>query len=236
VISAVGIVVPARDERRRVLRCVRGLVASMRALPPHIDTAICLVADRCADDTVSRARTVLRADQILVNHAARTIGEIRDLGCRHVLSALDRHDPAEIVLLSTDADSVVAPDWASAHLRLVDAGAAAVAGMVELVGKSLTPRVAARHATVLARSRRHDGHGNVYAANLAVRADAYLAVGGFGAVACGEDQALWRRIGAAGHHRRYVTEPVVRTSARRRGRARGGLADLLNTLHGELSA
>lgn len=235
-ITAVGIVVPARDEARRVLRCLRGVVASVHALPPRIESAICLVADRCADDTVPHARTVLRDDQILLNRAVRTIGEIRDLGCRHLLAALRQHDPNGVLLLSTDADSVVPPHWATGHLRLIDAGTDAVAGMVELAGRSLSPRLAARHATVLARSRRGDGHGNVYAANLAVRADAYLAVGGFGAVECGEEQALWRRLGAAHRVRRYATEPVVRTSARRSGRARGGLADLLAALDDEISA
>ena len=235
-ISAVGIVVPARNEQRRVRRCLHGIRAAIRALPPGIESAVCLVADRCTDDTAARARDVLVADEILVNRATRCIGEIRDLGCRRVLAALWRHDPAKVLLLSTDADSVVSPEWATEHRGLADAGADALAGMVELAGRSLTPPVIARHATILAHARRPDGHGNVYAANLAVRANAYLAVGGFGAVASGEDHALWQQLGAAGYRRRYVTEPVVRTSARRRGRAHGGLADLLDALHGERSA
>jgi hypothetical protein len=70
------------------------------------------------------------------------------------------------------------PDWATEHRRPADAGVDAAAGMVELAGQSLTPPVVARHATVFAYARRSDGHGNVYAANLSVRADAYLAVGG----------------------------------------------------------
>jgi hypothetical protein len=71
----------------------------------------------------------------------------------------------------------------------------------------------------------------VYGANLGVRADAYLAVGGFGAVATGEDHHLWRRLGQAGYRRSYAAESTVRTSARRHGRAPGGLADLLRSLH-----
>jgi len=172
-----------------------------------------------------------------VNHADRTIGEVRDLGCGHVLTMLSRHGPAEVLLLCTDADSVVAPNWVNQHVRMIDSGVHATAGTIELAGRPALPSVVAeRYTAVLADARGPEGHGNVYGANLAVRADAYLAVGGFGAVASGEDRALWRRLGDGGYRRRYVVEPVVRTSARRHGRAPGGLADLLRALHDGASA
>jgi len=235
-ISAVGVVVPARDERRRIGRCVRAVVAAMRALPPWFDVSVCVVADRCRDDTARRAEAVLGSGRVVVNHADRTIGEVRDLGCGHVLTVLGGHDPAEVLLLCTDADSVVAPDWASQHVRVIDSGVHATAGTIELAGRpALPPMVAERYTAVVADAGGPEGHGNVYGANLAVRADAYLAAGGFGAVASGEDRALWQRLGDGGYRRRYVVEPVVRTSARRHGRAPGGLADLLRALHDGVS-
>jgi hypothetical protein len=234
VISAVGIVVPARDERRRIQDCVRGLLTAVRALPRGIDVAVCVVADRCADETARLARAGFGSyptASVVVNRADRTIGEVRDLGVRHVLATLS-HPPARTLLLSTDADSVVAPDWAAQHLRIAASGVRAVAGVVELIGRhALPPLVAQRYADILARARGSHGHGNVYAANLGVRADAYLAVGGFGTAESGEDHSLWDRIGAAGYRQRYAEEPKVLTSARRHGRAHGGLADLLRALH-----
>jgi cellulose synthase/poly-beta-1,6-N-acetylglucosamine synthase-like glycosyltransferase len=231
-ITAVGVVVPARDEQRRIGRCVRALATALRALPPWLDISVCVVADRCHDDTARLARAALGSGRVVVNHADRTIGEIRDLGCRHVLTMLSRHRPDEVLLLGTDADSVVAPDWVRQHVRMIDSGVHATAGTIELTGRpALPPVVAQRYAAVVADAGGPEGHGNVYGANLAVRADAYLAVGGFGTVASGEDRALWRRLGDGGYLRRYVVEPVVRTSARRRGRAPGGLADLLRALH-----
>jgi hypothetical protein len=234
-ISAVGIVVPARDERRRIQDCVRGLRTALRALPPGVDTVVCVVADRCVDDTARLARAAFgdwSAARVVRTGVQRTIGEVRDLGFRHVRAALAAHPPAGTLLLSTDADSVVAPDWAHQHLRIAASGVHAVAGVTELIGqRPLPPSVAARYAAILATARRSDGHGNVYAANLGVRADAYLAVGGFGATATGEDHRLWRRLGSAGYRRCYADEPKVLTSARRHGRAPGGLADLLRTLH-----
>ena len=88
-----------------------------------------------------------------------------------------------------------------------------------------------RYEAIRAAQRQPGGHGNVYAANLGVRADAYEAVGGFAPVASGEDQDLWHRLGRAGYRLRYATEPVVTTSARQQGRAAGGVADLLSRLH-----
>jgi hypothetical protein len=233
-ISAVGIVVPARDEQRRIRDCVRGLLTAVRALPPDVDVAVCVVADRCLDRTARLARAASGrhpGSQVVVNRTELTIGEVRDLGVRHVLAALP-HAPSRTLLLSTDADSVVAPDWALGHVRVAASGVHAAAGVVELDGRhALPPLVATRYADVLAGTRGVHGHGNVYAANLGVRADAYLAVGGFGVTATGEDHALWRRLGDAGYRRRYVEEPRVRTSARTHGRAHGGLADLLRALH-----
>ncbi|PPK65047.1 hypothetical protein V5P93_004208 [Actinokineospora auranticolor] len=87
-----------------------------------------------------------------------------------------------------------------------------------------------RYAHVLDKARLPEGHGNVYGANLGIRADAYDAVGGFGSLSTGEDHDLWRRLGQGGHPRAYADHITVTTSARTRGRARGGLADLLDSL------
>jgi hypothetical protein len=46
----------------------------------------------------------------------------------------------------------------------------------------------------------------------------------------GEDHDLWRRLGQAGYRLSYAADTLVTTSARLRGRATGGLADLLYSL------
>ena len=233
-ITAVGVVVPARDERDSIRPCLRALRAAVRALPPGIEPAICVVADRCADDTPTIAAAELAgwaAADVLDNHAELTIGEIRDLGLRQARARLAGHRPDQVWLLSTDADTTVAPDWLRAQLRPARHGVHAVAGVAELAGPcSLSATLARRYARLLADTVRPDGHGNVYAANLGVRADAYHAVGGFGAVRTGEDHDLWRRLGQAGFRCCYCDRARVRTSNRRQGRAEGGLADLLSEL------
>ncbi len=234
-ISAVGVVVPARDEADLIGACLAGIRHALRRLPPSIDRAVCVVADRCADDTVAIARAELGcwpSARVVINEHPLTIGAIRDLGFRQTRTALTGHPDAGIWLLSTDADTTVAPDWASAHLRLAGHGTHAVAGTAALADPHLLPpAVVERYEAIRGAQRRPEGHGNIYAANLGIRADAYAAVGGFAPVASGEDQELWHRLGRAGYRLRYATEPTVTTSARRRGRAPGGVAELLSRLH-----
>ncbi|SDW66773.1 Glycosyltransferase like family 2 [Amycolatopsis xylanica] len=227
-ITAVGVVVPARDEAGHSAACLRSIRRALLALPPHVERAVCFVADRCTDGTTAIANA--SGAHLVVNEHELTIGEVRDLGCRTVLSLLARHPPANILLLGTDADTTVAPGWARAHLAAADAGCHAVAGTAELSAPFTTARVAHRYQAILDSARRHDGHGNVYGANLGVRADAYLAVGGFRALSTGEDHDLWRRLGEAGHRLRYDSAAQVVTSSRLTGRAPHGLAALLRRL------
>ncbi|HEX5407811.1 MAG TPA: glycosyltransferase [Pseudonocardiaceae bacterium] len=229
-ITAVGVVVPARDEAATIGACVRSVFTALSALPPGIHRSVCVVADRCTDDTAAVAE--LAGVPVVRNRSAITIGEVRDLGVDHI--DLAGHPPERWWLLSTDADTTVTPDWAARHLEHARRGAHAVAGVALLAPHAALPAaVARRYSALLAGTRGPEGHGNVYAANLGVRADAYRAVGGFGAVATGEDHDLWRRLRRAGYRCRYAEGPRVVTSARRRGRAPGGLADLLATLDRE---
>jgi GT2 family glycosyltransferase len=233
VISAVGVIIPARDEGGLIAACLAHLRVALAALPSRIERAVCVVADRCVDDTARIARAGFAGwprASVVPNARAATIGEVRGLGIRQVSAMLASHEPARTLLLSTDADSTVRPDWALEHLRLAETGWHAVAGVAELA-EPLAPVIASRYAAVHGRARDRDGHGNVYGANLGVRADAYAAVGGFAPVATGEDHDLWRRLCAAGFRCRYAYGPVVTTSARLDGRAPDGVAALLRELH-----
>ncbi|HEV7979432.1 glycosyltransferase [Amycolatopsis sp.] len=233
-ISAIGVVVPAHDEAEFIGPCLRALRRALSELPARIDRAVCVVADRCADDTAEMARrefTGWSSGLVTVTGAAGSIGEVRDLGMRRVRSVLPGHDDSETLLLGTDADTVVAPDWACRHLDRVSRGSHAIAGFAKLdESSSLTTDAQLRYNQVLSDARQPAGHGNVYGANLGVRADAYSSVGGFRPLSTGEDHDLWRRLGQAGYRLSYAADTLVTTSARLRGRATGGLADLLYSL------
>ena len=73
-------------------------------------------------------------------------------------------------------------------------------------------------------------HPHVHGANLGLRADAYLAVGGWSVPEHGEDQQLFADLRAAGYTVASPRSLVVTTSGRSRSRVRGGFADVLNAL------
>jgi hypothetical protein len=80
--------------------------------------------------------------------------------------------------------------------------------------------------------RRHhlrEGHPHVHGANLGIRGDAYLGLGGWPALATGEDAELARRAARTGHLRisRTASIPVV-TSTRSHSRAPHGFASYLH--------
>ena len=253
-VTAVGVVVPAHDEQDRIGRCLISLRRALAQVPDGITTAAAVVLDRCTDATPERVAdlvadwpqaTVLTlpgdrpaprsADLIsIARHGLRGtgIGAVRDLGLRAVLQQLSGRPTAGTWLLSTDADTTVPPDWVRAHLRHAADGVHAVAGLADLATTDhLATGALWRYRSIVEHGLHGATHHHVYGANLGVRADAYLAVGGFPADGSGEDHGLWRRLAAACY---TLVQPVgirVRTSARLRGRADGGLAGLLRALH-----
>ncbi|MGC4938749.1 glycosyltransferase [Kribbella sp. DT2] len=227
-IAAIGVVVPAHDEELVIGDCLRALKA---AVGTDREAVVCVVADRCTDGTVRIVRETMPGATVVEVREAATLGELRDLGARTVLDLLAGHDPEEIWLLGTDADTQVAPDWVRRQLAHADAGADAVTGLVDLQPAThLTDVLRARYARVVADGIRPLSHDHVHGANFGVRGSAFLAVGGYRPIATGEDRDLWFRLLEAGFRGVQPLDLTVRTSARVVGRARGGLADLLADL------
>jgi hypothetical protein len=162
--------------------------------------------------------------------AGSGVGAVRDLGVRLTLRRLRRHRPERIWLLNTDADTTVPADWALAHLDAARAGASGVAGLADLRTPTLSAAAMRHYRDVIDAGLVGSGHRHVYGANLGVRADAYLAVGGFPTDGSGEDHGLWARLRLADYPVVSSATSRVTTSARLHGRAEGGLADLLRTL------
>lgn len=239
-IRAVGIVVPARDEEAHIQRCLRGLASALEQLPPGLACAVCLVLDRCTDRTPERALAELSRRhargsslpvEVMYNNERAAVGALRHAGLRRAMRLLPDGPSASTWLLSTDADTTVGSRWVVDHIRHADDGADAVAGLADLDDPdSLGQFGRHRYAGILAAGIHGDRHTHVYGANLGVRANAYLAVGGFPPIATGEDQQLLDRLRAAGHRIAAPTDVRVRTSSRLHGRATGGLAELLRGL------
>lgn len=119
-------------------------------------------------------------------------------------------------------------DWLTAQLGLTRAGIDAIAGTSEVHDwRDYPVGFAERFRQFYAAHGSHDRHGHVHGANLGVRGDAYLAVGGFAPLPSGEDHALWNALRTAG--RAHVASHLVpvTTSVRRVARAPAGFSGFL---------
>jgi len=241
----VVVAVPARDEEE-------GIGASLLSVCASLDEAarrglvrsslVEVAAHRCVDVTESLAAEALRGRpgcRVTRDDGSVTVGEVRDRAVRRALARLARSAPAparvaalrHTWVLSTDADTRVAPGWVGDILvEAARTRAVGVVGLAPLDAWQGGPAGAASYERLLAAKMREDPvhqHDHVYGANLAVRADAYLDVGGFSHVRHGEDQALVDALAARGHALLRTRTIAVTTSGRLRGRASGGLADRL---------
>ena len=157
-------------------------------------------------------------------------------------------------IMTTDADSVVAPDWIARNLAAVEAGADAVGGLIRLREGDLAnlPQFVRhcyaqdrRYAALIAKledlldpqagdaAPRHLDH---FGSSLACTPGAYAACGGMPALPTLEDEAFVDRLRRVELKLRHDPKVVVTTSARLEGRATVGLAGQLrfwSELHNE---
>lgn len=218
----VGIVVPARSEQATIVPCLESLLRAVTV--SRCPGTIVLVADSCTDRTAFMAEATLGDRGQVLECEVGTAGAARRLGTEWLLDHVSC-PPSGLWLAATDADSHVPPRWLATQLRLAATGVAAVAGVVRL-DPLCDPRLVERFRAGY--TLHADGtHPHVHGANLGVRADAYLDVGGWDVMATGEDHALWTRLERAGWIRVSSVDTWVTTSGRRAGRAPHGFsADL----------
>jgi glycosyltransferase involved in cell wall biosynthesis len=230
-----AIVVPARDEEERIGACLDSL-ARQKSLGPA-EYEVIVVLDACEDGTAEEvAAAADRWPQLQLRSIAgpgRGAGSARAAGMDIACARLESIGAAHGLLASTDADTVVAPDWVRRQLEAIEAGAEAVGGEIALdpnEARALPAEVLERRSMeiadrVRAAARRGPAeHAHFSGASLGVTPSAYRRVGGMGRLAALEDQELEDRLARAGiaiHRPRSVR---VTTAARTAGRAERGLA------------
>jgi cellulose synthase/poly-beta-1,6-N-acetylglucosamine synthase-like glycosyltransferase len=222
----VGVVVPAQNEEMTIARCIESVIASHRACGGRTRLWMVVVADTCSDETVARARRALGDHGEVLECAPGSPGTARRLGVAAVMEHFRDVAPGRVWLANTDADTHVPVDWLQHHLDHADDDASAVAGIVQLDTGGV-PLEVIRTYDETYRLNGDGTHAHVHGANLGVRADAYLDVGGWSHLAVAEDHCLWHRLKLRGWRLRSCVNSVVVTSARLHGRAVGGFADTL---------
>lgn len=241
IVKDTAIVIPAQNEAGRIGACLTALAQQCTAR-----TMMILVVNNTTDDTSGIARSAAARLGLDLTVLERTlephegVGTARKIGCAHALNTL----PDLQYLLTTDADCIVDPCWIRRNLANLQS-ADAVCGKIDLIAdeanildgmdshfatlegtyRKLVQDIYARHAPGCADIR--GTHGEAAGASLAFGKSAYLDVGGFAPIACGEDRRIVRALRNAGRKVRHACDVRVQASCRLNGRAVGGMSDAL---------
>jgi hypothetical protein len=238
-IDALGVVIPVHDEAEHLPACLAALDRALTVAPRGVRAVVALVLDACTDASadIAFAWAGRGADRHVLAHDFRVVGRARAAGMDRVLAELASHRPARVWLATTDADSQVSPSWLTDQLRLAADGVEAIAGSIDVHDWSeQPPGWAERFRDLYEPAGSSDSHAHVHGANLGVRADAYLAAGGFEPLATGEDHALWNALRRARRRQVSSRRLTVVTSARRVARAPLGFSAFLAAMATPLSA
>ena len=248
------VAVPVKDEEERLPACLRALAQQRdrlgQSIPPML-VRIVVFANNCSDRSASLARKVgggLSLDVCVVEarlppavaHAGSARRAAMDLAEAWLMEAGEKDG----VILTTDADSQVAPNWIAENLAAFAAGAEAVLGRIDLDEEGTRlPEALHRRGELedtyerlltelswLLDPLEHDPwphHATISGASLGVTRTAYCRVGRLPRVPVGEDKALIALLSRHDARIRHCPTAHVVTSGRTNGRAPGGVADTL---------
>lgn len=232
-----SIVVPARDEEGLIGACLLALAVQTGVPKDHYE--VLLVLDRCTDKTGRRAREVAAVNPELRLHLmdgpGRGSGHARRVGMEAACERLLRVGRSVGLIASTDADTVVAPDWLAAQLEAAAAGARAIGGRIELAEDEALPahvrewhaaHSRARYRRLLSDPARRGRaeHWQFSGASLALTAATYREVGGLGPRTSLEDEHLEGVLRSRGIPIERLLAVSATTSPRLKGRAERGLS------------
>jgi cellulose synthase/poly-beta-1,6-N-acetylglucosamine synthase-like glycosyltransferase len=248
------VAIPVKDEEERLPACLRALAQQRdrlgRPIPPSL-VRIVVFANNCTDQSASLARRLgesssldVRVVEASLPPSAAHAGNARR-GAMDIAEAwLMEGGEKDGVILTTDADSQVAPNWIAENLAAFAAGAEAVLGRIDLDEEGARlPEALHRRGELEDTYERlltelswlldplgHDPwphHATISGASLGVTRIAYCRVGRLPRVPVGEDKALIALLSRHDARIRHCPTAHVITSGRTHGRAPGGVADAL---------
>lgn len=257
------VVVPARNE-------AAGIAATLDALCNQVDLAgapfppesyeILVLANNCEDDTALVAREVglshpehpLYVCEMTFPPEEANVGRARRWLMHRAAVRLGGFRNAGGIIASTDADTIVAPDWLAAISAEIAEGVDVVGGrtLMGYGGDATDPALRRCHLHdvmfqhLISELETHldplahdfwPRHHQHFGANLATTVDAYLSVGGLPHVSTLEDLAYFKALCGADIRVRHSPRVRVRTSARRDGRVELGLSTQLEEWAGALA-
>ena len=242
----VCVVVPARNEEELIGSCLRSLAEQVGV--SYEEYEVLLVLDDCTDFTEMRARDFAAsypAQTSLPQRPRKGSGHARRMGMDVACDRLHAVGRPHALIVSTDADTMVASDWISAQLAAAERGARAIGGRIELADDGTVPKALLewhlargdwRHKRLLSEAEPSGSteHWQFSGASMALTAAVYLMVGGLEPNDVLEDEQLERVLRRHGVPIERLLSVRVATSARLVGRAKQGLARDLSAAAGVL--
>lgn len=238
------VAIPAKDEAQHIEACLRALASQRGA---RVDAAV-LVVNNTHDRSAIVARSLASALPFALHVVEHNFppddacaGQARRMAMEHAAGLAGRDG----VLLTTDADGQVAPDWLAHNLACLRVGVEAVAGCAVLdpADALLIPaRLHEDDARECAYAAALDEiaalldpdpwdplprHSEQSGASICVTLDAYRRAGGMPAVPLAEDRAFFAALRSVDARIRHAPEVRVVVSGRIEGRAPGGMADTI---------
>ncbi len=250
-----SVIIPARNEETSLPATFDALrlQVDLSGRPLAYDTyEVLLLLNNCTDRSAAVARDYrkryptfqlqiaecgLEPEHAHVGTARRML---MDAACERMEASV-----AGTAILSTDADTLVAPDWVAANLAELERGAEVVGGVIHLQAQELAalePGVREAYE----RDRRYQElvaeleamldpdpcdpwprHLQHFGASLACTCDVYRRSGGLPPVKPLEDVAFIEALRQVGARIRHSPEVSITTSARLEGRAEVGLSGQL---------
>ncbi len=238
------VAIPVRNEAERIGGCLRALSEQNGPAPDRV----VLLVNNTTDETLSVVDQVRPDLRFPVECVVRNFGEPGAHAGRARAEAMEiaaGYVGPNGLLLTTDADGKVAPNWLSATLAALASRIDCVCGRAEIdpVEAQAIPAHLHRddaeevaYATVLDHIHalvdpdpfdpwpRHTEHSG---ASIAVRVAAWAAASGVPPLANGEDRAFLEALRRADRTVRHALDVRVVVSGRVVGRASGGMADTM---------
>lgn len=238
------VAVPACNEAAWIERCLLALGHQQSTRPDRI----VILVNNSADATASLARALqpaLACPIDVIEHRFAPEQQSAGFARRFAMQRAADWTPSDGVLLCTDADSQVAPDWLSNNLFHIRQGADAVAGraIIDPVDAAAIPvslhEDDARECAYSALLNEIDSvldpdpadpwprHSENSGASICVTAASYYRAGGIPAHPVGEDRAFFQALRRIDANIRHAMDVTVTVSGRIQGRATGGMADTI---------
>lgn len=236
------VVVPARNEEELIGSCLRALGGQEGV--SYKEYEVLLVLDGCTDGSEACVRDLAASYPALrlylLDGPGKGSGHARRVGMETACDRLHAVGRPHALISSTDADTIVAPDWISAQLAAAECGARAIGGRIELADDGTVPKALLEWHLTRGNSRYRKllsepapsgktEHWQFSGASMALTSAVYRKVGGLEPRDALEDEQLERVLREHGIPIERLLSVRVTTSARLVGRAGQGLAHDLST-------